>query len=149
MKYASRPDLARPLSDLLWRALEPRAASLGGAAVVPVPLHPARLAARGFNQSALLARGVAARLRAAFHPLALARVRDTPQQAALDRASRLENLAGAFRVHAPRAVRGRVVLLVDDVRTTGATLEACVCVLRDAGAQAVATAVVARTQTGR
>jgi ComF family protein len=149
MKYASRPDLARPLADLLWRALQPRAGSLVGVVVVPVPLHPTRLAARGFNQSALLARSVARHLGAPFRPLALARVRDTPKQAALDRAARLENLAAAFRVREPDAVLERAVLLVDDVRTTGATLDACASVLRRAGARTVATAVVARTQTGR
>ncbi|MGD0524857.1 MAG: ComF family protein [Polyangiaceae bacterium] len=145
MKYSSRPDLARPLGDLLWRALAARDVSLRDALVVPVPLHPSRLAERGYNQSALLARRVAHHLRAPFAPLALARARDTPKQANLDREARLANVAGAFRVRQPARVRGRAVLVVDDVCTTGATLHACSSALRAAGAGAVEAVVLART----
>jgi ComF family protein len=144
MKYESRPDLARPLGDLLWRSLAPRAGSLREVLVVPVPLHPSRLAERGFNQSSLLARRVARHLGASFAPLALARARDTPKQATLDREARLANVAGAFRAREAARVSGRAVLLVDDVSTTGATLDACSHALRAAGASAVATAVLAR-----
>ncbi|HEY3819172.1 MAG TPA: ComF family protein [Polyangiaceae bacterium] len=144
MKYEERPDLARPLGDLLWRSLAPRSASLRGVLVVPVPLHPSRLAERGFNQSSLLARRLVRHLRGHFAPLALARGRDTPKQATLDRESRLANVAGAFRAREPARIHGRAVLLVDDVSTTGATLEACARALRGAGARMVATAVLAR-----
>jgi ComF family protein len=144
MKYESRPDLARPLGDLLWRSLATRAGSLRGVLVVPVPLHPSRLAERGYNQSSLLARRVARHLGAPFAPLALARGRDTPKQATLDREARLANVAGAFRAREATRVCGRAVLLVDDVSTTGATLDACSRALRTAGARAVATAVLAR-----
>jgi ComF family protein len=145
MKYGSRPDLARPLGDLLWRAVSSRAPLLRDAVVVPVPLHATRLAERGFNQSALLARRLAGHLGARFAPVALARRRDTPKQATLDREARLANVRDAFAVRQPRSVRGRVVLLVDDVRTTGATLTACAAALRGEGALEVATVVVART----
>jgi len=144
MKYESRPDLARPLGDLLWRSLAPRAGALHEALVVPVPLHPSRLAERGYNQSALLARRVARHLGASFAPLALARARDTPKQATLDREARHANVGGAFRVREARRVCGRAVLLVDDVSTTGATLDACSHALQTAGARVVATAVLAR-----
>jgi ComF family protein len=144
MKYESRPDLARPLGDLLWRSIAPRTAALRDVLVVPVPLHPSRLAERGYNQSSLLARRVARHLGAPFAPLALARGRDTPKQATLDREARLANVAGAFRTREAARVCGRAVLLVDDVATTGATLEACAHALRAAGAGAVATAVLAR-----
>jgi len=143
-KYGRRPDLARPLGDLLWRAVEPHAGRHAGCVVVPVPLHPARLAERGFNQSALLARAVSSRLGAPLLALALARTRDTPRQAALDRDARLANLAGALRVRQPAPVRGRAVLLVDDVRTTGATSHACERALLEAGARSVSSAVLAR-----
>jgi ComF family protein len=144
VKYEARPDLTRPLGDLLYRALAPRAASLRGALVAAVPLHPSRLAERGFNQSALLAGRIARHLDAPYAPLLLARERDTPKQANLDRAARLANVAGAFRVRQPKGVLDRDVLLVDDVRTTGATLEACSRVLAGAGARSVVTAVLAQ-----
>jgi ComF family protein len=144
LKYERRPDLARPLGDLLWRAVAPHADELRGAIVVPVPLHPARLAERGFNQSALLARRLARRLDAPCAMRALARDRDTAHQAKLDRSARARNAEGAFVVRDARAVRGRAVLLVDDVRTTGATLDACTRALATAGAARVAWTVVAQ-----
>ncbi len=143
LKYEQRPDLARPLGDLLCRALEPRAAALAGVVVVPVPLHPSRLADRGFNQAALLASRVARHLGAPLRALALARVRDTPKQAALDRQARLANLAGAFVARRPGQTVERDILLVDDVRTTGATLDACAHALLAAGARSVSSAAVA------
>ena len=142
-KYSARPDLARPLADLLWRAVAARAGLLRSCAVVAVPLHPARLAERGFNQSALLARPVSRRLGAPFLPLALARVRDTPRQASLGREDRLGNVHDAFVVRQPKRLRGRPVLLVDDVRTTGATLAACTQAALEVGAGPVTTVVLA------
>jgi ComF family protein len=147
-KYEARPDLARPLGDLLTRAVAVHAAALAGCLVVPVPLHRSRLAARGFNQAALLAARVARRMGEPMLPLLLARERDTSQQAKLDRRARVENVAGAFRVREPERVRGRAVLLVDDVRTTGATLGACSRALIEARARRVARAVVARSGGG-
>jgi ComF family protein len=146
LKYERRPDLARPLGDLLWRVLERDAGALRGAIVIPVPLHPSRLVERGFNQAALIARSIASRLDAPFLPLALARVRDTPQQTNLDREARSRNVARAFRVRRAQSVCSRAVLLVDDVRTTGATLDACTNALMSAGARAVTRAVVARVR---
>jgi ComF family protein len=143
-KYGARPDLARPLSDLLWRALAPHGPRMSEAVVVPVPLHALRLAERGYNQSALLARPIARRLGAPFLPLALARVRDTPRQASLGRDDRLGNVGGAFVARQPARLEGRTVLLVDDVRTTGATLAECARIALAAGAGSVATAVLAR-----
>ncbi|MFT3766723.1 MAG: phosphoribosyltransferase family protein [Minicystis sp.] len=143
LKYAGRSDLAGPLGHLARRAA--RAAHLDVDVVIPVPLHPARLAERGYNQAALLATEVARELAVPTSALALARTRHTPQQARLDRAARLGNVTGAFRVRLPAQVRGRRVLLVDDVSTTGATLSACATALRDAGAAAVTALVVART----
>jgi len=146
LKYEHRPDLARPLGDLLWRALEPMRRAWADAVVVPVPLHPSRLAARGFNQSVLLARRVAWGLQAPLWALALRRLHDTPRQATLDRQARVANVASTFAARRAERLRGRRVLLVDDVRTTGATLEACEQALRAAGAVHVGWAVVAQAE---
>lgn len=89
---------------------------------VPVPLHPRRLAERGFNPAALLARSLAQRTGGEFRHDLVHRVRDTPKQSQLARAERTRNVEGAFV--APRAAE-RPVVLVDDVCTTGATLRAC------------------------
>ena len=142
LKYGGRVDRARPLGELLRRAV------LGweGAppsVVVPVPLHPKRLAPRGFNQAALLARPVARDFSARFAPLALERVRDTAAQASLDREARQANVAEAFKVRSWAKLEGERVLIVDDVRTTGATLEACCNAALAAGASEVRTLVLA------
>lgn len=145
-KYGDRPDLARPLGDLLRGALGPHARELGGVVVVPVPLHASRLAERGYNQSVLLARRCFRGAHVPLAPCALRRVRDTPRQATLDRAARLENVQGAFVVTSEREIRGRDVLLVDDVVTTGSTLRGCAGALLVGGARSVRTAVLARAQ---
>ncbi len=137
MKYGDRPDLGRVLGALLASA-----ARIEGVDVIaPVPLHPTRLVERGFNQSALLAKPLAKAVRRPFAPRLLCRVRPTPRQTALDRAERRANVAGAFEVRS--FVVGMCVLVVDDVRTTGATLEACESALLIAGAREVRTLVLA------
>jgi ComF family protein len=154
LKYGGRVDRARPLAHVLIRAIALEPVRLHGAhgtreelppsVVVPVPLHRTRLAERGFNHAALLAAPVARHLGARFAPVALARTRDTPAQATLGRSARLQNVARAFTVRAgERPLDGERVLLVDDVRTTGATLRACALALRDAGAASVETLVLA------
>ena len=141
LKYRDRPDLG----GRLGRAMAPAARGLRRPIdlVVPVPLHPRRLAERGYNPAALLAAPVARMLPAPLVHAALARARDTPRQATLDREARLANVAKAF-VAGRRSVTGARVLLVDDVETTGATLAACVSVLRRAGARGITTLVLAR-----
>jgi ComF family protein len=144
MKARRQADLARPLGELLWRAIAPRADRLRPFVVVPVPLHPARVAERGFNQAALLAGRVARHLDAPFWPSALARTLATPPQTTLTRQARLSSVSRAFAVREPEHVAGRDVLLVDDVWTTGATLDACERAVLESGAARVARAVVAR-----
>ena len=111
-------------------------------AVVPMPSGATALAARGFNQSLLLARRVARRLGVPLLDEALRRVREAPAQKSLQAAARAANLAGAFA--GQDAVAGRRVLLVDDVMTTGATLREAAWSLKEAGAASVAGLVVAR-----
>jgi ComF family protein len=143
-KFEPRPDLARPLATVLQRAARVFRADPPDR-VIPVPLHPARLIERGYNQSALLAGPVAKDLGARFLPRALVRIRDTERQVGLDRATRRTNVAHGFSVSRASTVSERRVLLVDDVRTTGSTLAACVSVLLEAGARDVRTLVVAQT----
>jgi len=133
MKYENRPDLARPLGAALVRI----AARLPAVdAVAPVPLHPKRLAERGFNQSALLAAPLARMLDVPHVPRALVRVRNTPRQAELDRGGTFAK--PSWCVHRRlRPCLWRRWLLVDDVRTTGATLAACARALNEAGADRV------------
>jgi len=112
--------------------------------LVPVPLDLARLRWRGFNQAVSLARALAARCGRRLHPMALQRCRATPPQVGLGEADRRRNMAGAFAVRDRGAVRGRDILLVDDVMTTGATVEECAKTLRRGGARRVDVVVLAR-----
>jgi len=132
LKYGGRPALASALGEVLAAAL-PAAARPD--LVLEVPLHPTRRRERGYNQAALLADAAAERLGVPRLSAALIRVRGTAPQARLDPLSRRANVAGAFRVRQPAALRGRSVLIVDDVVTTGATLEACLDALAVAGAR--------------
>jgi len=143
-KYDGRRRLARPLSALM---IEAGAHVLKSADwVVPVPLHPWRRARRGFNQAEELARHLGVPMRRV-----LWRVRATAPQAALDARARRRNVEGAFNLSPRRMLRrrqqwleGRTVVLIDDVRTTGATLDACAAVLKTAGAVEVRALTVAK-----
>jgi ComF family protein len=112
--------------------------------VVPVPLHPQRQRERGYNQAAIIARGVATASRTRFLANALARRRSTVPQSSLGVSERRENVEGAFGASERiDQVRGRRVLVVDDVVTTGATVAACAAMLRGAGARSVHVACAA------
>lgn len=133
--------LARALAEWLPEQLD----GLGGIdGVVPVPLHWRRRLGRGYNQAERIASPLAAELGL---PLvaALRRSRRTPPQTSLGKADRLANLRHAFRVARPARVRGLRLLLVDDVATTGATLDMAAAALRRAGAARVTAVVAART----
>jgi ComF family protein len=112
--------------------------------VIPVPLGIARLAERGYNQAALLARPVALGLGIPYQPNGLGRARETASQVDLDAKERKRNVRGAFRAR-PAIVKGRNVLLIDDVATTGATLDACAEALLAQEASAVYAFTLART----
>jgi ComF family protein len=103
--------------------------------VIPVPLHKQRLKERGFNQSLLLAREVARVFGLEVDYRSLKRIRPTRPQVDLKPDERKKNVKGAFDVKSPERVRGRRVLLVDDVFTTGATVSECARVLKKAGAE--------------
>jgi ComF family protein len=143
----------RPAANVLGRMLADAAATLelrGEVTVIPVPLHGSKLKQRGFNQSDLIARAALPLLQKqgaatyALESVAMKRRRETPSQVGMTRSERAENLRGAFAVTVPAMVRDKQVLLVDDVLTTGATVNECTRVLKRAGALHVWVATVAR-----
>ncbi|HSW42608.1 MAG TPA: ComF family protein [Patescibacteria group bacterium] len=143
LKYRGEQRLATPLGAAA--AARWRDSAIGGDLLVHVPIHPARRAARGYDQAELLA-GAAAALLGLPAAAALRRDRATTPQYELGRDRRADNVAAAFAVD-PRhraALAGRWLVLVDDVVTTGATLAACAGALLDAGAAAVSALTVAR-----
>ena len=153
LKYGARPRLARPLGEMILEALlaEGLEERLRGAVFVPVPLTRERAAQRGYNQALLLAAEAARALRRmrggrVRTVSALLRTGGTPQTG-LTRKERLRNLLGAFAAapRSGRSVAGRQVVLIDDVITTGATVEACSRAMRGIGAIDVIAGVVART----
>jgi ComF family protein len=140
-KYSRRAELASTLADLV----RPHAGRLevsADDAWVPVPLHPRRLAERGYNQSALLARELSRGTHARCLPRLLARTSDTLKQAALKRSERALNVSKAFSVRGRQ--RPQSVVLVDDVVTTGATVTACMHALAASGIRVLAVVAVAR-----
>ncbi|HEY3234136.1 MAG TPA: ComF family protein [Polyangiaceae bacterium] len=142
-KYQDRPDLADPLAALLTAHLV-AFRNRCDLVLAPVPLHPRRLAARGFNQASLIARSVSKSLGIRFAPLLLRRTRDTEQQASQDPVQRWTNVAGAFAVRSPRRAHKLSAILVDDVITTGATATECAKALEAADIRLIAVAAVAR-----
>jgi len=143
-KYDRQYYLRQPLADWLAETLEDaRMTAQPFDAFVPVPLHLARYRERDFNQAEVLARLVAKRAgKPVLH--ALKRIRYTTTQTQLDREQRMENLRNAFRVRHASLVQSRHLVLVDDVFTTGSTVEECARVLRQAGAASVRVVTVAR-----
>ena len=143
-KYGGETWIAGLLGDFLRQGLrDARLIDLPFDAVVPVPLHPLRTREREFNQAEVLARNLARAQGWEFCD-ALQRVRYTVTQTHFDRRRRLENLRNAFRVCRNAAVEGKRLLLVDDVLTTGSTLDECARMLQRAGAEAIHALTVAR-----
>lgn len=144
LKFEDMDYLAPPLGREAAARLAPLIGSLRPDLVVPVPLHWWRHSRRGYNQAELLARAIARHAGLPFSTRALARRRAGRRQLGLSRQERLRSLAGCYTARAPR-VRGLTILLVDDVVTTGATLEACARTLLRAGAAGVIGCALART----
>jgi len=146
LKFEGRIEWVPPLVELL----ETTCAGLPLPEIVlPVPLHLKRLKERGFNQSGLLAGELARRLGAPVSFNAIARKNRTQPQTRLNRKERLENVKGAFEIRRAQSVRGRRILLIDDVFTTGATLSECSRILkRKGGASEVHAVTVTRALLG-
>lgn len=144
-KYNGVPGLAEPFARLMadaWAGAS-QDATLAVDVIAPVPLHPARMRERGFNQSERLAFFVSRAIGAPMSPRALARIRHTEHQARLDAAERRRNVQGAFAADESLCA-GRRMLLVDDVLTTGTTLCECAAALLAAGAAQVSALTLAR-----
>lgn len=149
MKYGDRPEMARFAAAQM--AIAGRELFADNPVLVPVPLHPLRQWQRRYNQSSELARGIALRaggLR--IDTRLMARRRPTRQQVGLSADARERNVAGAFSVHpeAPARLKGRPVLIVDDVITTGATVKAMCKALRRAGVERIDVLSFARVVPG-
>jgi ComF family protein len=142
LKYSGASRLAPALAGAAAPALARVLDVSGPAALVPVPIHRERLRVRGYNQAALIAREMGLVTRQPFADV-LERTRPTTKQHRLDRAARLANLRGAFAVRTGASVPWRVIV-VDDIITTTATLEACASVLVEAGAREVYAFAIAR-----
>jgi ComF family protein len=145
LKYNGNKRLAQPLGTLLAQTY--KCTRLTADMIIPVPLHTERQQQRGYNQAQLLAEVCSAELDIPLHVSLLTRVRATTAQVQLPMSERQRNMTGAFLLHPKsntRAVSKRNILLIDDVCTTGATLEACAAPLFAAGANMVWGLVLAR-----
>ncbi|MGC9316932.1 MAG: double zinc ribbon domain-containing protein, partial [Armatimonadota bacterium] len=148
-KFRGRTRLADPLAEMLVDAFRGQAEGKGlplseCAALVPVPLHAQRRAWRGFDQAELLAERMAPEVGLPVCTDAIERVRNTTPQTEMDRRERLTNVRDAFEARRVWRLRGRAVILIDDVFTTGATIQECARTLRAAGAVAVYALTVTR-----
>lgn len=143
-KYGGRVHLAHPLGLLTASALSAFCAEAALDVIVPVPLHRKRLRQRGYNQSQLIGSVLGRKLRLPQEVGNLRRLRWTEPQTTLDAKDRVSNVQGAFGVRDAARIKGRRILLVDDVLTTGSTMRACVEALCDAEVAAVFAVTVAR-----
>jgi ComF family protein len=144
-KHGDRTYAARALAVWMHRAAGEFLAEVD--VLVPVPLHRWRLFRRRYNQSAILAAQVAALAEKPVWPFVLRRIRATPTQGHRKRKERQENVRGAFAVTDRAAIAGKTLLLVDDVLTTGATVEECTRMLLEAGAKQVHVLTLARVRS--
>jgi ComF family protein len=142
LKYGGVRPLARPLGGWLSQVAHQNPELVAVDALVPVPLYPRRQRARGYNQAELLARELSRWVSLPVEAAWLSRIKDTPSQTGLTPLQREENVRGAFAC--PHKLPESRILLVDDVCTTGATLNACARALKRAGADRVNAVTVAR-----
>lgn len=143
-KYGRKVALGKPLGHLMARGCEEFLSQCDAETIIPVPLHPKRLRWRGFNQSVLLARQVARAYDLPMDCFTLYRTRDTPPQTQLPEEDRRRNMRRAFALSPQSSVEGKCLLLVDDVYTSGATVNECSRVLKRGGAREVLVLTLAR-----
>ena len=143
-KYGGVFPLVRVFGDLLQSTFQTLSQDYPVDVMIPVPLHIRRLRERGFNQALLLVKELNRRIGIPYEERVLKKIKDTPVQIALKKRERKKNLTGAFQVKTQEAIQGKAVMLVDDVYTTGATVNECSRALLKAGAERVAVLTVAR-----
>jgi ComF family protein len=144
LKFGGQLHWVPALADLLLQTAEAGPLFCQAELIMPVPLHLKRLKQRGFNQSGLIAQALGKRCALPVPWGILVRHRFTQPQTRLGRNERLKNVQGAFSVDGPSLVKGRSILLIDDVFTTGTTLNECARVLKKAGARKVQALTIAR-----
>ncbi|MFQ5852473.1 MAG: double zinc ribbon domain-containing protein [Candidatus Binatia bacterium] len=144
-KYGRRVALGRPLGRLMAQGCYGFFPGSSLACIIPVPLHPKRLRWRGFNQAVILGREVSRLWQIPMDPFILLRSRETQPQTQLPEEDRRNNVRGAFSVDPEKSVRGKAVLLLDDVYTSGATVNECSRALIHSGAKEVHVLTLART----
>lgn len=143
-KYGRKVSLGKPLGRLMARGCREFLRGCDADLIVPVPLHAKRLRWRGFNQALLLARHLSGAYGIAVDPFVLRRIKETPPQTQLNEEERRRNMRGAFALESRRSIEGRKVLLVDDVYTSGATVNECSRTLKRGGATKVFVVTLAR-----
>jgi ComF family protein len=143
-KYGGVFPLVKVFGDLLQPTLQTLSREYPVGVMIPVPLHIRRLRERGFNQAFLLVRELSRRIGIPYEGRALKKIKDTPVQISLKKRERRKNLTGVFLVRDMEAIQGKSIVLVDDVYTTGATVNECSRTLLKAGAERVAVLTVAR-----
>lgn len=143
LKYGHQPEIGNFLGELYGVRLSQTDQVISTDLIVPIPLHPSRQRKRGYNQSACFAAGLASALNIPYTEKLVARTVKTITQTRKNRLKRWENVQNVFRVNVSREITGKNLLLVDDVVTTGATLEACVRALTDAGCGEIRIACIA------
>ena len=144
-KYGRKVSLGKPLGRLMAMACRAFFQQCAFDVIIPVPLHPQRLRWRGFNQSVILAREVSRSWGLPVDPLILLRSKETPPQTQLSEEERRKNVRRAFALNPAKPVEGRKVLLVDDVYTSGATVNECSRTLIQGGVEEVHVLTLART----
>jgi len=146
LKYDGVRELSKPLSELLIKHLkDERLQFIKGSILIPMPLHKKRELQRGFNQAVLLAEEIGKKLNLKILENVLVKAKNTAPQMELKKEERRKNIKGAFAfVGDKKTVKGKIILLVDDVATTGSTLTECAKVLKRAGAKAIWGLVLAK-----
>lgn len=148
LKYHGMPSLGIWLGGLAGAKTAERVPEGTQTYIAPVPLHPAKLLSRGYNQSERLAMGAGKATGYAVREDLISRIRETPTQTALDESSRRTNVAGAFEFTGRQRLAGETVIIVDDVLTTGSTAAECAAALKQGGAGTVIVTVASTPVAG-